>query len=359
MMRQQILTRALTLDRARQSAWFILALMSLLMLLTRAHADESVGRIKVEEVLLRPTYFSEEKEGGEFSFADSSAVIEWHKDLNFSARLMIGSTLERGVPQIYQATEPDDQLGFVEAYAQFTGIYGYVRAGLLPLNFGLMGMKEDYERIWPHSLLFSERIVGQRDYGFSYYTGHNRFYTELVIHNGEVDTKPNDGNPWVTTRWGWKDEKFHIQITGQTGRSVSEGTTSGSTEIAGWDRTKNAQWRFFALSMAWQSRRTEVNFQATAGEVDQSDKTKTLSLYQLDFVRHISPNWGVGFRHDQYDKNAKASDDRVSEESLMVFTKSSDATSLLSLVGTKVLEERNQIPNDKLWLQWRLTPFVK
>ncbi|MEK6556400.1 MAG: hypothetical protein AABZ31_14220 [Bdellovibrionota bacterium] len=326
---------------------------------SQAHADESVGRIKVEEVLLRPTYFSQEKEGGEFSFEDSSISVEWQKDQNFSARLMIGSTLERSVNQIYLETEPDDALGFIEAYAQYTGIYGRVRAGLLPLNFGLAGMSEDYERIWPYSLLIEDRIIGLRDYGVSYYTSNNRFYTELVVHNGEVDTKPNDGNPWLTTRWGWKNEKFQLQVTGQTGRTNKDTTTLGSPTIGGWDRTKNAQWRFVALSLQWRLRKWEVNFQATSGEAQQREDEKTLALYQFDFIRYLGPNWGVGLRHDQYDPNTKAKDDRVSEESAIVFTKSDDATSLVSLVFTKVLEEQYQEPNDKLWLQWRLTPFVK
>jgi hypothetical protein len=322
-------------------------------------ADERVGRVRVEEILLRPSYFSQEKEGGEFSFEDSNATIEWRKDEHFSARLKIGSTLERNVPLYYVEAEPDDELGFIEAYAQYTGIYGHVRAGLLPLNFGLAGMRDDYDRIWPYTLLFEERVMGLRDYGLSYYTGHNRFYTEFVVHNGEVDLKPNDGNPWVTTRWGWQDENFQIQVSGQAGRTVKASTTAASQTIAGWDRTDNAQWRFVALSMQWRPRKWEVNFQATSGEAVQNDIDKTLALYQFDFIRYLSPRWGVGMRHDQYDQNTKAKNDRVSEESAMIFTKSADATSLLSIVFTKRLEEQNQVPNDKLWLQWRLTPFVK
>ncbi len=326
---------------------------------TVASANESVGRIRLEEVLLRPTYFSQEKEGGEFSFQDSNVTVEWRKDENFSARFKIGSTLERGVPQIFLETAPDDELGFIEAYAQFSGVYGELRAGLVPLNFGLRGMSQDYERIWPYTILFEDRIIGLRDYGVSYYTGHNRFYTEFILHNGEVDTKPNDGNPWVTTRWGWEKEKFQVQVSGQTGRSVKDTTNQGSQTLAGWDRSKNAQWRFVALSLAWRLKKWNINFQATAGEAEQGDDEKTLALYQFDFMRHLGPNWGVGLRHDQFDRNTKSKNDLVSEESAMIYTKSTDSTSLLSLVFTKRLEEDKQVPNDKLWLQWRLTPFVK
>ena len=324
-----------------------------------SRADEKVGRLRLDYLLLRPTYFSQEKEGGEFSFEDSSVTVQWLKDENFSASVKIGSVLERGLTQIYLEDEPEDELGFIEAYAQFTGKYGHVKAGLLPIPFGLNGLQADHDRVWPESLIYRERLISQSDYGFGYFTEHNRYFSELVVHNGELDHKPNDGNPWVTARWGYRKERFQLQISGQTGRSVSESTTTGSTTLGGWDRSQNAQWRFVGLNINWKPRRWDIHFQTVGGEAEQKKVEKTLNQYQFDAIRNLGPYWGVGVRHEAYDINSKKSNDGRSEESLMVFTKSQDSTSLLSLVLTKVLEEKNQIDNDQIWLQWRLTPYVK
>ncbi len=325
-----------------------------------AFADETVGRLKVEEILLRPTYFSEEGKGGQFSFQDSMVSFQWMKDDNISAHIAIGSVLERSVPVFYLEATPADQLGFIEAYAQYTGIYGHVRAGLVPLGFGSSGVDKNRDRVWPKAMLFSERIVGERDYGVSFFTQNNNFYTELTVHNGEIDQPQNDGNLWITTRWGWANErKFQAQFSGQAGRTDAAATTAGSSTLAGWDLTKGAQWRFAGLSLAWRPRYWDIHFNGTFGEQEQSGKTDSLTTYQFDFIRYHGRNWGFGLRHDQLDSNTKAHNDQVLRESAMLLNQSDDGTSLVSLVYTKRLEEKYQVGNDEVWLQWRVTPFVK
>lgn len=325
-----------------------------------AFAGETVGRIKVEEILLRPTYFSEEGIGGQFSFQDSLVSFQWMKDENISAHITIGSLLERSVPVIYLENPPADQLGFIEAYAQYTGIYGHVKAGLVPLGFGSSGLEKNRERVWQKSMLFSERIVGERDYGLSFLTENNNYFTELTVHNGEVDQPNSDGNLWITTRWGWANgRKFQAQLSGQAGRTDAAATTAGSTTLAGWDRTLGSQWRFAGLSLAWRPRYWDIQIHGTFGEREQSGKTNSLMTYQVDFIRYVGRNWGYGLRHDQLDPNTKVQDDQVLRESAVLLNQSDDGTSLVSLVFTKRLEEKYQVPNDEVWLQWRVTPFVK
>lgn len=339
---------------------YIGILGALTSFVTFARAEESVGKLRVEEILLRPTYFSSEGQGGQFSFNDSLVSFEWAKDDHVSAHIMIGSLLQRVIPSIYLETEPKEELGFIEAYAQYTGVYGFVRAGLVPLGFGSSGLEQNHDRIWPKPMLFSERIMGERDYGVSFLTENNGYFAALTVHNGEVDQKPSDGNLWVTTRWGWANErKFQVQISGQAGRTDSDGTAAGSQTLAGWDRTVGAQWRFGAFTLAYRPRNWEFQAQAVLGEREQKSKTDNLTVFQIDALRTLGRNWGVGLRHDEFDPDGKKNNDKVLRESAILFNQSDDATSLVSLVYTKRLEEKYQVHNDEIWFQWRVTPFVK
>ena len=95
------------------------------------------------------------------------------------------------------------------------------------------------------------------------------------------------------------------------------------------------------------------------GEREQKSKTDNLTVFQIDALRTLGRNWGVGFRHDEFDPDGKKNNDKVLRESAILFNQSDDATSLVSLVYTKRLEEKYQVHNDEIWFQWRVTPFVK
>src|SRR5690606_34021741 len=133
------------------------------------------------------------------------------KDRKLSAYIAVGSTLSRNLPAYY-AVVPHEELGFYEAYGEYVGVNGQLRMGLIPLNFGYDGILDQSERIFKRALPYSERILGLRDLGLSYFTSHNGYYTEIVGHNGEIDNQ-QDGRLWTTGRWGWSnDRNFRAQI---------------------------------------------------------------------------------------------------------------------------------------------------
>src|SRR5688572_30400317 len=73
---------------------------------------EKVGFITFEDILLRPTYVSNESAGGEFNFNDSGFKVRWQKDANISATIGVGSVSQKNVSAIYSATPPVNTLGF-------------------------------------------------------------------------------------------------------------------------------------------------------------------------------------------------------------------------------------------------------
>jgi hypothetical protein len=327
-------------------------------------SSEKVGHLTVEDVLLRPTYKSTESEGGQFGFGDSSFKVRWEKGQNISATIAVGSVLQKNVPEIYLAEAPADTLGFYEAYAEYKGVYGRVRAGLQPLEFGYYGSQPDMERIFPRPLLYQQRVIGLRDYGVGFYTTYNGYYTELIAHNGEVDQTAQDGDIWVTARWGWtNDRNIRVQFSGQTGHTKPVSTVAGSgasstTPLAGWDYTRSALWRFGSLSAHWYPSNWEISAQVTAGERVQDEVTSGLISTQFEVINYMGDNWGAGLRHDGFDPNNKISGDKQTQLSGLIFVKSSDSTSLVSVVYSKNFEEVNEIPNDEVMVSWRLTPFV-
>lgn len=324
---------------------------------------EKIGQLTVEEVLLRPTYVSEEVAGGTFNFGDSSFRVRWEKDKNISATIAIGSVLEKNLPVIYDKNEQEDDLGFYEAYADYKGLYGRIRAGLLTLNYGHYGSLLNLERIFPRPQIYTQRVIGLRDYGVSFYTSHNGYFTELIGHNGELDSKEQDGNIWTTARWGWSDDRrLAIQLSAQTGRTKPVSTVNGSngaTALAGWDNTASSLWRTGAFSIFWTPRRSEVVAQFFAGERVQGTTEGKMMSAQLELIHYFGDYWGLGFRHDEFDPNKNLDGDRQTQTSMLAFVKSADSSSLLSVILSKNIEEANERPNDQILVSWRLTPFVK
>jgi hypothetical protein len=333
---------------------FFLAVFLLFSFLCRAHADERVGSFQIDQILMRPTLVSHEIEGEEFSLSDSSLTVSWKRDEKIAAYFTLGSELSRYMPIYYNVT-PEDKIAFTEAYAQFENAYGRLRFGLIPLNFGYDAVIKSSERYFKRALPYSEGLIGVRDYGISYFTSHRGYYTQLAFHNGEIDST-SDGRLWTSANWGYTNERtWTVQMSLQTG--YVKGTISNpSNVIAGVVPGETAKWRNGLFYAHWHPRNWNVVFQAGGGEVDQDQDTGRYYTSMLEATRLFSKNFGAGIRIDEFDPNRNLNDDKITESSLLLLFKSADSTSDFYLLGTKVLEEANEVPNDELRLVWLLTP---
>lgn len=322
-------------------------------------AQERAGQLSISEVLLRPTYLSTEGLGGKFSLSDSQFGVGWDMQPHMRARFLVGSLTQRQAPLYYQSTEAADQIGFVEAYGEYQGIYGKVAMGLMPLPMGYENRVPDRELIFPDAQIYSQRIVARRDYGFSFYTGHNGYFTEIMAHNGEGAETNDDGNIWVTSRWGWSDDRrTHVQVSAQAGRTEAASTnTSGDTSIAGFDKSLSATWRLTQLTLHWYPRKWDVILEGLYGEVEQKEFQNQFESYRLDVIHRISSGFGMGLRYDYLDRNKKLNDDAESVSSLALIFGGDDDTSRVYLIGSKKTEEGTELPNDELRLVWRIRPY--
>lgn len=320
---------------------------------------EKIGTLDVSEVMLRPGLVLTEGQGMEFDLQDSRFKVGWKRDRKFSSVISIGSKSSMNLPQYFRSENLDDDLGIFEAYAQYEGIYGRFRAGLIPLYFGHDATVSAHQRVFPRPMIYSERTVALRDFGASFYTSYNGYYTEIIAHNGEIDHKPNDGNTWLTSRWGWSNERdFRVQVSAQAGTTDKEATENGAAGLAGFDNAQDAQWRAASFFAAWTPRKWQVVYQSSSGEVEQDDNKGRYISHQFDLTHYFRPTFGMGLRYDSFDPNTRESGDQETRTSLALIFQSQDGSSAVHLIGTKRREEKNDRSNDELRLSWRLTPFV-
>jgi len=338
-------------------AWFIT--LALFLFLQSAAASERIGVFNIEELILRPTLTSIEDQGEEFSLSDSSFALSWRRDKNLSARMAVGSELLRGMPIYYSAAAIEDNLGFYEAYAEYSGFFGSFRFGLIPLNFGYDGQISEADRYYNRAQPYSQRLVGLRDYGMSFTTEHRGYYTQLTAHNGEVDST-SDGRLWVSGNWGYTNRRnIRAQMSLQTGTVKGNSSTTATHTTGGVINGETAKWRHGAIFVNWYPRNWNVVVQSYGGEVDQNQQTGRFTGNMFELTRYFSKNFGAGVRYDLFDPNHDISGDKITEASLLLLFKSADSTSDFYLLGTKVYEQSNEVPNDQLRLVWLLTPFSR
>ncbi len=323
-----------------------------------AQASEKIGTFSIEALYLRPTFTSNEVEGGEFGLSESQFALKWSRDKNISAYVSIGSELERNLPVYYQ-TVPEDKIGFVEAYASYQGVYGEVRAGLVPIGFGYDGVVKSHERYFNRAQIYSERIIGLTDMGVSFWTSHNGYYTQLTVHNGEIDT-PSDGRVWTSGHWGYtNDRNMRVQLSMQSGFVKSAVSTGSNNTIAGVVNSETTKWRNGAFFINWYPRNWNVVAQFAAGEAIQDGNKGRYSSEMAEVSHFFSKNFGVGFRYDALDPDGDLTGDRQTDTSLLLVAKTDDSTSAVFLLATKSVEQSLEVPNDQLRLVWLLTPFAR
>jgi hypothetical protein len=325
-------------------------------------AQESLGILKIDDLTVRTTINSLEDTGGDFSLYGSSLGARWVGNANYSAQVRLGSRELINYTNYYaDATTTDstrEEVGFYEAYGQYVGAYGTIRAGLIPLDFGRDGRAIEALRVFERSSLFREHAVGLRDMGVSFLTSHNGFFTQLIFHNGEVDLE-SDGETWVTGRWGYQNSKnFTVSVSGQTGR-VKPTTTSGSSfTLAGVDSSASAHWRHGVLTFEGESRHWDWGVEFGGGEVEQRFASNGYFVALTEVMYRSSKSAELSFRWDHFDPNNRLPNDTESRLALGFNLKSDNGISKLILTGVKVLEEKSQIANDEVRVAWVLTPMI-
>ncbi|MGE4130994.1 MAG: hypothetical protein AB7F86_05115 [Bdellovibrionales bacterium] len=321
-----------------------------------AHAvlREDVGVLRIHDLLLRPNFLLIENGTGAFSIGESSFALRWELENRFSGVIRLGPRTLLN-PLARYSTTVDEDIVAVEAFAEMNHPYGRLRLGRVPVEFGYEGQQWERTLVFPRSLLFSKRAMMLRDVGGSYLIHQNNYYTGFVIHNGESDTD-KDGRIWFTSRWGYANDKFEIGATGQTGSTKPTATSTSADTLAGVDPTQEALWRLGGIYGALHKKTWEWVLEYYIGEREQSTNIGKFMAGHLDISVEFTRYFSAHFRYDSYDPNLSQFGDLQRNVSLGLEWSNKTHSSNLIIMGTKVFEEKHQIPNDELRLIWSLSP---
>lgn len=308
---------------------------------------EQLGEIQLADFLVEPSvYFTERgtltgaEESG-FSLGNTYFAAKWKMQRYFSGRLQLASYDLLNRPSWSPVTESG--IGFVEAYAQLDSTHGRIRAGLIPLMFGLDGSTEETKLWFQRSAIYTQRRLGLRDLGISYNISHNGFFTDLAVHNGEGG-RDYDRRFWHTARWGWNGPAgITVGMSGSVGFYKPQSTQEDTKVRIG---NVFAGMELYAIGFA---------AEGTVGE-EKSKLTKTQFVNAYAQLRHnIGRLWGLLARYEYYDPSNIISGDSTKQGALGFYVKNETNTSRLSFLFLKNWEESFQTANDEYWLTWKIT----
>lgn len=335
-----------------------LSLLLLLLFLNRiadaAVQRESIGQLKIHDVLLRPNVYVREPQEGSFSLGESSFALRWELEDYFQGVIRVGSR-ELMNPTARYTPSVNDDIVLVEAFGEYRSPFGRFRMGRIPTEFGAEGALWERDLMLPRSLLFKNRVVELRDLGFSYFISHADFYTQLILHNGESEND-RDGRIWYSGKWGYKFPDLDLGFSGETGSTKPSSTSTSGDTLAAVDVNKEALWRLGGLYADYTPRHWQVTLEIYGGEREQKSGTRRFGAGHLDISHTVSEHGAFIFRYDHFDPDFKADNDTQRAFSLGFELSNRTRTSNLILVGTKNLEESHQVPNDELRLIWSLSP---
>ena len=172
-----------TIVLMRGFIWFLFAHM-IGSLPALAVAREQLGRIEIDQLVIRPQFRLLEPANANFELGESLFAVRWEMDSRVSAVFTVGSNALLG-QSVHFVDEVTEDLGFVETYGQFVSDYGTLRAGLQPVGLGFEGNVAEADMDLPRSLVYERRLAPLRDIGVSYAIDFNGFFTRMMIHNGE------------------------------------------------------------------------------------------------------------------------------------------------------------------------------
>ncbi len=344
--------------------FFILSVAFFLSFSLLAEAAEKLGKFDIDDITLRPRMYVQEEQNSGFGLGESSIGFYWKKDETLSTHWRIGPRFLLNTPAFFgDADTSAKDVATLEAYGEWAGVYGKLRLGLLPVDFGIEGRKKESELLFPRSFIFEERWVNLRDVGINYEIENNGYYTELTIHNGEGLDNP-DQRVFVTSRWGWTDfENLDVGFSAHTGTTKPESTSLAKTHLAAFDKDEKSLLRILDLYGDWHPHGWKLAFEVQAGELEQQEEKTPFKMGYIDLGHRQSDFFSFTFRYEHYDPNYHADDDLKKRISLAFEFSDRLGNSSLILLARKNLEESSELHrelhNDELMLIWRILPTVR
>lgn len=323
-----------------------------------AWGSENLGSLEIDEISVRSEVDAIEADKTDFNIDKSYISFEWKKGGDLSAHFLLGKKSLVNQSGRFDSTFSNKDLGFVEAYAQLEGLYGRLRFGMLPIDYGVEGSQRESELVLSRTFLYSEKILALRDLGISYKISDRFYYTEIQIHNGESDSN-TDGRVFLTSLWGIENPRhYNLGVSAQTGTTKPISTSSSGDTLAGVDVNEINRWRFGTIFGNFFSQQFQFMTQATFGERETQSEVTKFNLWNFDIQYDFTSQWGFLLRYESFDPNNSLTGDRKDKAHAALILRDKNATSNLYFIYTKNLEEGHEINNDEYGITWQVTPRI-
>lgn len=345
----------------RQFFFRILLLLVVVAAGLNSQADESLGRLELSGLLLEPSYGHVEPHTGSFSAGRSYAELRWTLDPMVSATLKFGSRELLGQPARFGVVTNPESLAVIEAYGQTEAALGRLRFGMIPIVFGLEGGDSEKTLLLPRSLIFINRYLVLRDAGASYHISSAGFFSDWAIHNGEGGTDL-DNNLWFTARLGWRsDTGLVVGVSGSTGRTSPASTNpkgTASSDAAWLDVNQDARLRIVNAFVSWRLKLLRLDIEGLAGEAMQGESVIKTRALHADLIWFTGSSVNALLRYDVMDPRNDRGNDQLTEYSVGLAWRSRYQNSVLTLLGTKRVQQDVPVDEHRALVMWRITPFT-
>jgi hypothetical protein len=317
--------------------------------------DDEIGTIKLSRFLLEPTFAwrdpdtfdrttSETRRTG-FGLQQYQLAARWENDTAITGHFAMGSLLNLNRTRETTGVPPSS-MGVIEGYAQWQAPVGQVRAGLIPIFYGLEGQLLEADLDFPRSLFFQLRYMPLRDYGVSYSLRHENFHSQFSVHNGE-SAEDLDGRQAATGVWGWTGPAgVHAGVSGHLSRPINVATN------------QDARVRFGNAYLGFQVYGSGIWMEGNLGDRRESSSgvevTTPVSHFHIDALAKVWKDFGFQARFDELDPNRDLAGDRVREMTVGLSWHNTTRTQHLYLLAIKRTEESIERLNDELRLVWRI-----
>jgi hypothetical protein len=306
-------------------------------------AQSGIGTLKLNGFLLEPMFRSSDQSDARdgFRLGQTQLEIDWTLNTGLKGIARLGNASQVG--KIGGPNEWSSQLGVVEAYGEYRLPVGFLRAGLLPVGFGWEGWTWESNLRFNRSQLFQYQEVPLRDLGISYLVSHNRFYSLLVLHNGESDVDLDERSQFTVTVGYLASAGLNFGFTGSTGRYLKNEIENRARLINGFLR--------------WGGAQTSLRFEITHGDFRRlapEQLVRNLLSYRVEASQLFGASWGLQARYDHYNPDTTQQDRVRNQIQYGFFWSNDEETSTLFLIGVKNQRSSIQNESNEVRLIWRL-----
>ncbi len=321
-----------------------------------ALADEALGEMGVQRLLLEPSFSVTEPKTANFLLAKALVGFRWKNDAHWWADITLGNQELIGKPARYGVELSG--MGLIEGFGEFASGIGNFRAGLVPLDFGLESGAREEQLLFPRSLIYQKRILGIRDVGFSYYVSQGFAYTALTVHNGEGGNDL-DNRAWLSAKWAYKEKKQEVGISAQVGQTSPESTNVALDPSLDefFTTTDKHKMRLSALYGERQHEKWSYSGKVYLAEIlSENANTRQFGGGTIDFKFSYGPSSHILLRYDEIRFYPLAGRHKEMQITLGLALHNWNETSRFFIYAIKNLSEPKEVSNDQLLLTWRYAP---